>query len=88
MVLNTEMPLTEVEAITLEEATVTHSLWQSEWKLWFEARKYRLRASQLALVAKQKKDVNLKFLTSLLGEKASIHSPAISSGISSMILFV
>ena len=33
-VLNTEMPLTEVEAIELDEATVR----QSEHELWFEAR--------------------------------------------------
>ena len=36
MVLNTEMPLTEVEAIIeLKEATVTLSLTQSECELWF-----------------------------------------------------
>ena len=62
MVLNTEMPFTEVEAIELEGATVTHCLRQSEWKLWFEARKHRLTVSQFGLVAKHKKDVNLKSL--------------------------
>ena len=58
MVLNTEMRLTEMEAIELEGATAR----QSECELWFEARKYRLTASQFGLVAKCKKDVNLKLL--------------------------
>ena len=51
MVLNTEMPLTEVEAIELEGATVR----QSECELWFEARLTLYSIAVSAQVAKRKR---------------------------------
>lgn len=64
MEVNLVCPITQAEAVSLEQATVG----QTSSSAWFEARRNRLTASQFGKVLKRKRDVNEKFLTTLFGE--------------------
>ena len=64
-ILNEVLPITQEEAVFLEQKTVR----QADSQIWKEERKMRITASNFGLILRRKKPVNDTFLNFLFNQK-------------------